>query len=286
MTTLLVPTDFSENANNAIEYALEIAKATGKKLVLFNVYIPSVAPYTMIGPVITENLDSTLALIKEKLDVICRTLQEEYPTVQCSSRIAVGEIVSEIITAAEETKAEMIIMGTQGDSKIENLFFGSNTSAVIERASCPVLSVPFSAPFHVPKKMLFATNFSYHDLNGAVQLTAIARAFNASIIIAHVMVGKETLEHEKPMIEKFSKEVGLLTDYPKISYRILSDNTVSMGLDNVIAETQADLMALSTRKRTLFEKFYNPSLTRKFSAHSSIPLLAFHNPEDSEDHEF
>src|SRR5690606_32919564 len=151
-------------------------------------------------------------------------------------------------------------MGTFGANKIGNMLFGSNTALVIEKSSCPVLSVPFSVPFRVPYKMLFATNFSYNDLKGAVQLAAIARAFDASMIIAHIMIDDAARHHEDGLIDKFSREVKLLTDYPKISYRLISDNTVSMGLDAVIAETQADMIALSMRKRGIFEQFYNPSI--------------------------
>ena len=66
---------------------------------------------------------------------------------------------------------------------------------------------------------------------------------------------------------------------------MISDNTVSMGLDAIITETNADIIALSMRKRGIFEQFYNPSITKKFSSHGTIPLLAFHGVDDTEDAE-
>lgn len=286
MNTYLVPTDFSENAYNAIEYAAEIAQATGRKLLLLHVHKPAVMPYGMGGAFMAEDVDSSVKAATETLETLCTTLREEYPNVACSSQITSGEPVHEIVKVAEQKRAELIIMGTFGANKIGNMLFGSNTALVIEKSSCPVLSVPFSVPFRVPYKMLFATNFSYNDLKGAVQLAAIARAFDASMIIAHIMIDDAARHHEDELIDKFSREVKLLTDYPKISYRLISDNTVSMGLDAVIAETQADMIALSMRKRGIFEQFYNPSITKKFSAHGTIPLLAFHGPSAIEDEHF
>lgn len=285
MKAYLVPTDFSENANNALEYAAEIAKVTGRKILLHHAYTPLVAPYHMVGPLVTESIDSTIQAIKDKLEVICRTLMQEYPEIDCSAHVSMGEIVAEIVEMSKKMKVELIIMGTYGASKIENVLFGSNTSLVIEKSECPVFSVPFSVPFRTPYKMLFATNFTYNDLKGAMELVAIAKAFNATVIIAHIMTDNSAIEPDEKAIRKFSREVALLTDYPHITYKIISDNTVTMGLDAIIAETHADMIALSMQKRGLFEQFYNPSITKKFSSHGIIPLLAFHGSENNDERE-
>jgi nucleotide-binding universal stress UspA family protein len=130
--------------------------------------------------------------------------------------------------------------------------------------------------------MLFATNFAFHDLPGAAQMTAVARAFNATLIIAHVMVDDQSRHHEEELINSFTAELRRMTDYEKITNILISDRTVNQGLDAVIAETQADMIALSMQKRGLFEQFFNPGITRKLSSHGVIPLLAFHGTEEVE----
>jgi hypothetical protein len=145
-----------------------------------------------------------------------------------------------------------------------------------------VLAVPSDGGYRQPTKILFATNFSYNDLEGMKKLAFIAKAFDAEIILGHVDVSIDEDSDETSSMENFLKEVIRVTSYPKISFKMVSDHNVSMGLDKLIEEASIDLFALSTRKRTWFEKIYNPSLTSKISHYTSIPLLAFHNPVDEE----
>jgi nucleotide-binding universal stress UspA family protein len=265
---LLVPSDFSENANNAVEYALEIAGATNGRVVLLHV---------LHDP---QHLASEREEAAEKLRVVCDAIRTEFPTVTCEIEIRPGNVVKEILHTAEEKRVGMIVMGTKGATNLGRLFFGSNTASVIENATCPVLSIPGNYTFRKPEKMLFSTNFTREDVKGAVQLVMLAKAFGAGVVIAHVMVEHEREEIETSMIQIFSREVAHLTDYENITYKALSDNTVSMGLDSLMSETNADLIALFTRKRSLFEKLYNPSITQKYSLLASIPLLAFHHGKE------
>ena len=280
MNTYLVPTDFSENANNAIEYAAEIAHATGRKLLLLHVHKPVISPFDVVGAMLTEDIETAVKYANEKLDVIRQALNDEYPDMQCHTQVTIGDVVEQVVAVSERKNVELIIMGTYGTKNLETLLFGTNTSLVIERAHCPVLSVPFDVPFRVPYKMLFATNFAFNDLEGVVQMTAVARAFNAQLIIAHVMTDDNARDHEQELMDAFLSEVRHLTDYPKISNILISDKTVNEGLDAIVSETNADMIALSMQKRGIFEQFFNPGIARKFSAHNVIPLLAFHGNEE------
>lgn len=266
MNTILVPTDFSAFANNAVEYAVEIARAWNSHLIILHVLPYEIHPGSR-----------TFIEADSKLKATCQAITDEFPALTCTAELVHGDRVLSILEAAREKRPDLIVMGTKGTTVLENLFFGSNTAAVIEKSECPVLSVPHATPFTSLSKLLFATNFQHEDIKGAVQLVMLAKRFQASVIITHVTTVDERQEVDESMLKMFSRELASLTDYPNISYKILNDNTVSMGLDSMIAETGANLIAFSTRKRGLLEKLYNPSLTKKFSSHASIPLLAFHN---------
>jgi nucleotide-binding universal stress UspA family protein len=263
--TVLVPTDFSENANQAIEYAVEICRATGSRLILLHV-----------GPESQRAVRQQLQL-QEKLSVLSKAITDEYQDLVCETEIAVGDIVEEILQQAENSNAGLIVMGTQGASNLGKLFFGSNTASVIEKASCIVLSVPANCYFRKPEKMLFSTNFTREDLKAAIDFVNLARSFEATVIIAHVSTEHEREELETSMVEIFTNEVAHLTGYKKILSKVVSENTIGMGMDALIAETGADMIALSTRRRGVFEKLYNPSLTKKLSLQANIPLFAFHS---------
>jgi nucleotide-binding universal stress UspA family protein len=264
---ILVPTDFSENSNNAIEYAVEMAKVTISKIVLLHV--------------LDLHAEEQQRLIAgRKLAVISDTLKTEYPEISCSTEIMKGEVVETILIAAENHNPGLIIMETEGATNFTRLFLGTKTIMVIEKTTCPVLSLPANFAFHKPQRMIFCTNFSRDDIKGAVQFVMIAKMFNAEVIIAHVLVEPERKDIDTSLVSVFSREVSILTDYEKIKYKVLDDNTVTMGLDQLILDTNADMIALSTRKRGLLQQFFNPGITKKLSLHSNIPLLAFHIQEE------
>jgi nucleotide-binding universal stress UspA family protein len=282
MKTILFPTDFSPNANRALEYAVEIAALTGATLNLLHVYTPIVSKDNVYSSLITDEVADASQEAQEKLKVITDTITKEFPTVSCKAQVKVGEAVEEILNTSLENKANLIIMGTLGANKLSKMIFGSNTSSIIEKSECPVLAVPSGCSYRPPKRILFATNFSFKDLEGVKKLALIAQAFNSEIILGHVDVSIDEENDETASMENFLKEVSTVTGYPKISSQIISDHNVSMGLDKIIEEAAIDMFALSTHKRTWFEKIYNPSLTQKISNHTDIPLLAFHNSMDED----
>ncbi|MBX2970533.1 MAG: universal stress protein [Cyclobacteriaceae bacterium] len=282
MKRILVPTDFSENASHAIEYAAETAKAVGAELIILNVYVPPVSMQSAIHAVMAEDVGRETKAAKARLKTIADTIQDEYKGLACTYDVAVGEPVPEILSKANEKKVDLIVMGTQGASKVVNVLFGSNTASVIERASCPVLCIPFNLTYKKPEKILFATNFAYSDIDGAKQLVELAKGFKSSLIFAHVVVGTEETDAEREVIEKFASEIKLQTGYPQISGTVISDATINTGLDALIEKHGADIIALATRKRNVFQKLFNPSITKKYSYHTTVPLLAFHNPADEE----
>lgn len=283
MKTILFPTDFSSNANRALEYAVEIAALTGSCLELLHIYTPVVSKDNIVSAFLTDEIADVTQESKEKLSVIASTIQSEYPGIPCKYQVKVGETIKSILEAATETKSDLIIMGTLGASNLAKMIFGSNTTAIIENSSCPVLAVPVGCAYRPPKRILFATNFSFNDLEEINKLATIAEAFKAEIIVGHVDVTEDDDDTDgNPVMNKFMNELKTRVVYPLISAKVVNDHNVSMGLDRIIDESEIDLFALSTQKRTWFEKFSNPSLTKKISIYTDIPLLAFHKPTDEE----
>ena len=282
MKTILIPIDFSENASNALEYAVETARAVNASISVLHIYNPPVSAQSVIRAVVAEDISRATKVAREKLIKITETITTEYPMLACSYEIVVGDTVSEILRLAKQKNADLIVMGTRGASKVSNVLFGSNTAAIIEKSECPVLCIPQNLPFRIPEKILYATNFSFSDIESSSKLVEIGKAFGSFIVFGHVVVGIEETDEERKLIDKFAKEIRLNTGYEKISGMVISDATVTTGIDLLIEKSGVDMIALSTRKRSLFGKFYNPSITKKFSYYATIPLLAFHLVPDEE----
>jgi nucleotide-binding universal stress UspA family protein len=265
MQTILVPIDFSDNSSNAVEYAVEIAKVTRGNITFLHV----LTDRNKNG----ENLYDA----EKNVASILETVSEGYPNAIASAEIIYGDVVPVIVDYAEQHKVDLIVMGTEGFKNLQKAFFGTNTAHVIEQAPCPVLSIPSNIRFKALNRILFATNFAEPEMKGALQLTKLAESFGATIILAHVTTEDGRVEMDKALTKMFSSKLTSRTNYRNIIFRTCSENTVSLGIDSLIRETRADLVAFSTRKRGVFEKMYNPSLTQKFSLHARIPLMAYHS---------
>ncbi len=273
MKKIIVPTDFSENATAAIEYACELAKSLKAAIVVANVHTPAVTHYNVISPLITEETGRAQKFAEERLQSIAKLIQKQYG-VNVTTKFLVGGMVESIESLIGDSSAEMVVMGTKGASGIEKILFGSNTSRVIEKVKCPVLAVPVNCPFALPKKIMYATDFHNEELGHLTTLTTIAGVFNAEIMMTHITTDRSALESEEMLKRNFANRVSALSDYKPINFFVKYEDDIARALDSILGQVNADWIAMFTRDRTLFEKLYNPSLTKAMAHQTRVPLLA------------
>ena len=274
MKLILVPTDFSENANSAIEYACALGASLQADILVVNIFTPAVTKHNVVAPIIQDEINMATKSAEEKLSVIASTVKDQFPEIECSYQCLVGGVLESIESLVIEKSVDLIVMGTRGASGVSKVLFGSNTSAVIENAKCAVLAVPKDLPFKVPKKIIYATDFNDTELKKLVNIMAIGSAFNAEIMMTHITTDKDALESENLLKSNFAKRVSEIYDYPSISYFVKYEDDIMRALETIVSQVDADWIAMLTHKRSFFEKLYNPSLTKEMSFHSKIPLLA------------
>jgi nucleotide-binding universal stress UspA family protein len=279
MKRILVPTDFSNNAAKALDYAAMIAHSVGSDLFLLNIYIPPVSRRNIVSPLLAEETADAQKVALDKLNNSALDVRRKYPSMKYETYTAVGEVTDEIIRIVEEKDIDLIIMGTQGANQLIKKLLGSQTAEVIEKAPCPVLAVPENAKFNIPRRIFFATDYVYDDIEGAKQLAELARSFDASLTFAHIITGETETKQEHDLLKTFTEKIRSSTGYPNISFKIIEDKTVAMGIDYLVEKEKADVIALTTQRRSFLNKFINPSLTQKLAHHISIPLLAFHKKD-------
>src|ERR1051326_2237606 len=133
MKTILVPTDFSKNSLNAIDYAVALAKKENAKIILLNSYyfLPSSSdipyPADIIQSLRTDSIN--------KLNFLCEEISKR-KKIKCKMVSKFDLTVPAIIETATEKKAGLIVMGTKGASGLKEVLMGSNTASVIEKAKC------------------------------------------------------------------------------------------------------------------------------------------------------
>lgn len=140
---ILCPTDFSENAEHALKYALTLAAMTKAEVELLRVVEPIAYPQAY-EPYDTQFNAAELAMeieaaMKKELDERVAVLKEELPNV--TGRLTTGNPFLEIIQAAKDGGADLIVMGTHGRTGLAHVLMGSVAAKVVRKAACPVLTV-------------------------------------------------------------------------------------------------------------------------------------------------
>lgn len=226
-----------------------------------------------MDPLLVTDIENEAAISMEK---IMQELRDRCSSCHLSQSIRIGETSTEIAKAAEEWNTGIIVMGIRGLGKKSRSVFGSNTISLINKSSRPVLVIPEASVFRSPQRIVFGTDYYDSDLDALNQFLPIARAFNSEIIIAHIFEDSDEEQSEQAMMDFMSGKIFNKIQYPNINYRIYKSRNVAMGIKHFCEFTEADLLVLSARKRNVFEKLLQSSVTKDVSYNSDIPLLIFH----------
>lgn len=271
MKTILFPTDFSENAGNAMKYALEIALKLNAALVLLHV---SPIPYDFASRV-AETMEGMEEYSKNKLKEITDSIKKDsrYKDVQCRGIHKTGSVIDTILHTAEETNADLILMGTKGASGINRLLFGTNTAEVIRQSKIPVLAVPEKAEFKQFDKIVYAVDYREDDLRILNEIAKVATQLNVGISTIHVAA--ENTLHEQIMHRGL---IDLLNEkFPDkfSSHQLLIEKSFFKGIEDYLSANAGALLALAHYKKPFIDSLLNKSITREMAYQIKSPLLIF-----------
>lgn len=279
MKTILVPTDFSKNADNALRYAVELAKKGNYKIILLHAYhISFVGPFIPTA-VVESEIKAAEAEANSKLRGLCMdTILSG--KVRCEYVSWHGQPVDAVMNTIKKKKADIVIMGTKGASGIKEVIIGTNAAEIVEKASCPVIAVPENAIFKGLKKIVYATDYHNSDISALKNVMGIAGVFNSEISVIHVCDGEYTPYSEKGLLKSFEEKVRKGIHYPNISFHLAHGKHTSEILTKYAGGRSTDLLVMSTHYRTLGDKLFNRSVTKKMAYHTKVPLMSFHLKEE------
>lgn len=282
MKTILVLTDFSDNAAHAAQSAVKLAGKLHANVLLFNAYqtIPVTNYYTSTpwGGEDTSYWEhqskNHIADFQNHLEsVVSEIPPEEFkPAISnlCGEG-SLGELVKEI---DKRYDIELIVMGSRSDNSFEHIFYGSDTYSVIEHASRPVLILRTETELKKLDNVIVATNFSQEDLKSLRYLTRLGQIFNTKFELVHIMPSEETgtLKTEKEI--DFMEQVAGLK-YPHIAFKDVRGKEVIQRLNRLCEEDNADALAIIHHPRSFFSRMLKLSLAYKALDQQKIPLLVF-----------
>ena len=287
---VLVPVDFSNYSINACNYALKIAQKLHAEIKLIYAYFdpiispePYGEPYSPLMEIdqISNNMEDEARL--QMLDLAGKLKnhlkKEKEERVKISYSIEKGNPENVILRTCKLYDPGIIIMGTRGKGTENRGVIGSITKKIIEKAKIPVLSIPQKAifmGFNFNRNVLYASNFEDSDVLAIRRLMGIVRPFGMKVYCVHISSPGE-YAIDKVKIDRMKKQfTGDLMNY-KIVCDIIASNDIFEGIDEYIDKKDIDLLALTTHKRGMFEKLFDPGITAKMLFHTNIPLLVFHS---------
>lgn len=263
MKNILVPTDFSRNAENALLYAAEIANKFGSRITLlhtFKVY-SSAGMFVSVESYMEKDAAEHMLAAAERVEPMLSggaTLE---------SKIIRGDAVPVIADLAEKGDYSLIIMGTQGASGLKEIFTGSTANGVMKNTRTPVLAIPNGYRYQPIKTIVFAVDEEGISHPGITSvLVKIARAFEAKIHVFHQDLGSRD--------DGIDPTVDIFLDGTDHSFHYeLDEQNINESINSFVRDYQANLLCMVRRRRGFLEEAFHVSATTREVFDSPAPLL-------------
>ncbi|GEM_PF-1772860 len=273
-STIIYPTDFSECAENAMQYAMAIAKAMKcEVLIVYSVDVSNIVKQDENPVRVMEEIQLQEGKAKNGLRKIKREMEAN--DIVCNTEILKDSGISWLPEYIEKQKPYLVVMGTTGSGSLEKKLFGSNTYRVITKTHFPLLVVPKDAIFKGFEKMIFATDFEQKDTENIEFLIKIARHYKASIDVVNVTETAFESEEEKVHIDTLKNELSKTNRYGNMQYKFLRWDNVEERLEILLKESNANLLALVNKKKSFIDRLFYKSIVKKMVYRTKIPLLIF-----------
>ncbi len=285
---ILVPVDFSAYSLKAARIAFEIALKLNAGMVLFHSYPNPVVysvPFSDVYAFDTglmlhlENAEKAAQFSMELFlkNLVSQVSRESWNKIETEYIIKAGDARDDILSYAHKNQVMLIVMGTQGKAGSEYDIIGSVTAEIITSSKVPVLAIPVETPENIASvfhKVLYATNFDEKDFLAIEKLMGIIKPYNAEIHCVHIGKSGEP-SWDLAKLEGMKKI--LCSKYRKKTFecQLIIGEDILEELEKYIAGNNIDVLSLTTHKRSMLARIFNPSIARKMLFHTTIPLLVF-----------
>ncbi|WP_036383902.1 universal stress protein [Muricauda sp. MAR_2010_75] len=281
MKRIVLPTDFSKNAWNAIAYALSIFKGVECEFFIVNAYqVGSSGLATKMG---RANDTRLYRLMKEQSERELNRVLEKVKETDNNPKHSFNtlSIVDNLVNAVGKTvynkEIDYIVMGTKGASGLKEVFMGSNTYKIINEIDfCPIIAVPDE--FQVKDSIdtiVLATGYEHlfetYELN---PLFKLAKLFDSEIWVTYA--GDPTELTPQQLASKKVMEKKLKSIKHKF-VEVEKGSSIYSAIQKTIVENEeVDMVAMINYGHGFFEKLTHEAVIKKISFNTQVPFLVMH----------
>jgi len=276
MKTFIVPTDFSDTSKNAARYAARLAgQVPGSRIILYNVF-DRIDTESSDGSVVYNDHEARQKIMELALASVRSDMNNIEPDVQIT---CLAEERSSFIDSLEKLakyqKADLIIMGITGATRLAQIFIGSNTLSMVNKNVCPVMIVPPDAEFTGIKNVAFTSDFKdVETTTPAAALHAVLDIFKPFVHVVNV-----DSEHYVEVSEEYKREraklENILQGYETEYYFIRQFDFIE-AINQFVMDYKIDMIFTVPKKHSFLGGLFKSSYTKKLAYHSHVPLVAVH----------
>lgn len=287
MKTILLATDFSKNADNAISYAIRFYREEPCHFLLLHAYkVDGYDQSSRLVPIPgAERMSAERERIEKQLKEYIRKFSQPLedgnsPTlISRFKALAVNKpLVSAVQEILEDQKIELLVIGTQGHTGSSEVIYGSNTVNLMEEIQrCPILAIPAHVSFSPPRELVLANSFKAELKPEDIQfLTGVSKKFSAPVRVLHIAdEGGLSMDQKsnKERLETNFRETNI-----KYSFHELEHLSIPLGIYAFTQSRGSDLIAFINKKHSLIENLLLDPLYRNLAHYSKVPVLVLHQP--------
>ncbi len=276
MKKILVPVDFSEYSEYALEVAATLARKQDAEIVVLHMLGLSEAVFTKDDSQEFLEAQFYMKLSKKRFNEF---LDKSYlKGIKVTETVQNYKIFSEINEVAKEQNIDLIVMGSHGTGGLNQIFVGSNTEKVVRTSEIPVLVIKEQIPDLDIKKVVFGFDFQIESVKAYHKAINFLNALKVEVHIVHVnrpglnFISTKEIEEE---IDKFLRVAHHNNLPTNIETHTISDYYVETGIYNFAKKIDADLIAVATHGRSGLTHFFKGSIGEDIANHAQMPVITF-----------
>lgn len=275
MKRIIVPIDFSEQSEFALEAAANLAQKYGSELIVLHMLELSNAILTTNGTAINDEAVFYLKLAEQKFEAF---LDKPYlEGVKVTPIVKHFKVFSEVNEVANEHQANLIVMGSHGASGVKEALIGSNTEKVVRNSDIPVLVIKHNPILLDFENAVFASDFSDDAVKPYLNAKVTFDKLGAKMHLVYVNSPdgnfRSSAEIDKKVSLFLKKADGDLSNISKVN--VVSDYSIEKGILNFASIIGADLIAVATHGRKGLAHFFEGSISEDIANHSTLPVMTF-----------
>ncbi len=269
ISKIVVPTDFSAPAKQAMDYALALSKRLNAEIQILHINQVAMVDASMPA----ETCQMFIKEIEDQTTEQFAKLEQEVlkgSGLKYSMHSRYGFVAEEVCDFAQKHEADLIVMGTTGTSGAMGVLFGSNAASVVSKTTVPVIVIPKDTQFKDLTRIVYATDYNEPEFPAMMRLIYFAEQFDCPLDILHVKSDHDRYFNSENNF--FKKNRGKIS-YPNIHFVELEKGDIIQSINGYVDEKQVDMLVMAKHNRNFFDRLFHRSLSKQMAFHTHIPLL-------------